>query len=337
MNLAKHIIHIPYLTAWRIRKLFDKKKRIDFLCGNIVDFYCFKPIYQLMSEIRLVAKNKTVQRELKDLGIRSVLYPTFPDVIVMTRHLAWKYPDPKIKKIGLRHGAYHFKDFVAAHRYNAFDKFLVTSKKEVELAAVKNIVNAIVIGFPKIDPMFNGEISEAELKNLRAKLNLDPQKATIIFTTTWDKTNYSAITKWIHRLPEISKDYNVLVTVHHWTTDSKKQILENTDGIYFVKEKDILPFLLIADILVGDISSIIAEFNSLDKSIITFKVPLFQRFTSEIKMILEKLQNLKLEPIIVCHDDRDTTDAQRMFPNHLLFFSNFVNDCVPLFAGAHRL
>ena len=154
---------------------------------------------------------------------------------------------------------------------------------------------------------------------------MDPQKFTIIFTATWNKTGYSAIDKWVYRLPEIINEYNVLVTVHHWATENKKQILENTEGIYFIKEKDILAFLKIADIMIADISSIIAEFNSLDKPIITFTVPLTGRFTSEIRSMLENIyyrvdnfDELK-DALKEAIRDPNKHSGQRRYYNNIMF------------------
>jgi len=49
--------------------------------------------------------------------------------------------------------------------------------------------------------------------------------------------------------------------------------LRRMKGIHFVEDPDILPYLILADCLIGDTSSIIAEFCALDKPIVTFSVP----------------------------------------------------------------
>ena len=289
MKVFEYLLRYPYRAAWKISKIFSKNKRIDFFCAGQVDYICFKNIHYKMPFVRIVAKNRKVKSTLKNFGIDSVLYPTFPDVVIMARHSTAKFPAKKIKKIGIRHGAYHFKDFINAKHYNEFDKYLMTSQKEVELAEAKGIHSSKAVGFPKIDSMFNGKITEMQLTKLRKSLNLDSSKPTILFTATWNKKGYSAIDKWVGRLAEIVDDYNVLVTVHQWTTPDKKQILENTKKINYIKDKDILPFLMIANVMIADISSIIAEFNSLDKPIVTYKVPHMKRFTQEISGMLDEI------------------------------------------------
>jgi len=289
MRLSQYIINYPYQLAWTLSKLFNKKYQVDFYCGGYVDYICFRNIHKHLPEVRIVASHSKTQKELAAYGIKSVVYPTFPDMVIMARHSTPKYPVSRIVKIGMRHGAYHFKDFVAAHKYNAFDKFLLTSTHEVKQAEGKGIKSGIAVGFPKIDPMFNGEITTKDLLNLKEQLKLDSAKPTIIFTATWDRHGYSAVDNWISRVEELTVDYNVLVTVHHWLSPKKKEALASYRSIKYVTDKDILPYLMISDVMIADISSIIAEFCALNKPIITFRIPETRRFTSEIIKMLDEI------------------------------------------------
>ena len=325
MNYSQYLIRYPYKIFWRIRKFFDNKRRIDFFCGGYVDYVCFKNIHKYLPEVRIVAKNKKVSKELESYGIKSILYPTFPDVIIMARHLSRKFPEKKIRKIGMRHGAYHFKDFVTKKKYNAFDRFMLTSSEEVRLAKKKGIVSGVAVGFPKIDSMFNGEISDKDLMKLRTKLKIDPQKRTVIFAATWDRKDYSVIDKWIHRIEELAEKYNVLVTVHQWTTKWKQQKLEDYRKINFIRDKDILKYLMISDIMIADISSIIAEFNALNKPIITFRVPEMRRFTSEIRSMLDEI-SFRIDTFDELKDalkeavnNPEKHQEQRLFYNKIMF------------------
>ncbi|HCX72151.1 MAG TPA: hypothetical protein DHM37_00350, partial [Candidatus Cloacimonas sp.] len=192
MHLETLLIKYPYKIAWYISRLFHKGMQIDFLCGNIVDYICFKNIYALMPNIRIIARNKKVKKQLLQYGIDAPVYPNFPDVIIMARHLTRKYPVKKIKKIGMRHGAYHFKDFINKKKYNAFDIYFVTSKSEQKAAIARGIVKTVPIGFPKIDNAFKNN----NLDKYKAKLNINPHLNTIIFSATWDKKGYAASDKW---------------------------------------------------------------------------------------------------------------------------------------------
>jgi CDP-glycerol glycerophosphotransferase (TagB/SpsB family) len=289
MNISQYFIYLPYRTAWTVSRLFRKKKSIHFYCAGHVDYVIIKSVIQHFPQAEIVAKNSKVKEELKQYGVNAKVYPTFPDILVMPRHTARKFPEKKMIKIGLRHGAYHFKDFVKAARYHAFDVYFVTSQKEVELARLKGITNTVGVGFPKLDAAFDGSCSDAFLDNLRKAIKLDKNKPVVIFTATWNSSGMSAIDKWVDRLDEISKDYNVLVTVHHWTEPEYQDKIVNTPGVVFLKDKDILPYLMVADVMIADMSSIIAEFCALDKPIITFRVPDQKRTSEEIKNMLDEI------------------------------------------------
>ena len=290
MNYTKFLISIPYMITWELVSLFRKEIQIDFLAGNIVDYICFKNIHELIPEIRIVARNKKVQKILKNYGVESVVYPTFPSLIIMARHLTRKFPSKKLKKIGMRHGAYHFKDFINRHEYNAFEKFFVTSSKEVTIAESKGIKSTIAVGFPKIDSFFNKTLDiEKNKKELFSKLSLDNNKKTILFTATWNKNGYSAIESWFNKLDIISSEYNILVTTHHLVSKDKIEVIKRTKDITYLDDKDIMKYYTVSDLMIGDISSIIAEFCAIDKPIITFRVKETKRFTNEIQSMLDEI------------------------------------------------
>lgn len=289
MNLSKYLIYIPYRIVWNLRKLFSSSQEIHFLCGNIIDYICFKNIYTLMPEIRIIARNKKIKKKLREYNVKASLYPSFPDIIIMARHLARKYPEPKIVKIGMRHGAYHFKDFVSSKRYNAFDEYFVTSKREVELARQKGINNAVAVGYPKLDNAFNGKYNPKVLAKYKKKIELNAAKPTIIFTSTWDKSKMSAIEKWVNRLAELTDSYNILVSLHPWVSHKYKAIIKLTRNVTYISDKNVLPYLLISDLMIADMSSIIAEFCALDKPIVTFEIKKGKRLSSEIIEMLENI------------------------------------------------
>ncbi|MCK5077176.1 MAG: CDP-glycerol glycerophosphotransferase family protein [Calditrichia bacterium] len=263
-----------------------------FYCGTPVDYVVFKNLLKYIPNVEIIAKNRKVKKELMErYRVKKCgLYPAFPDVLIVARHVARKFPENKMIKFGMRHGAYHFKDFVSAKRYNAFNYYFVTSKKEVELAKEKGIMNAVAIGFPKIDDAFDGTHSKGKINSILNKLdNFDNKKPSVIFTATWEKSNMSAVDKWVNRLSELKEEFNIFVTLHPWVSkENIKKIKENKD-VKYIEDREILPFLMISDVMVGDISSIIAEFCALDKPIITYRTGDGKRTSDEIKNMLEEI------------------------------------------------
>ncbi len=325
MNISQFLIYLPYRVTWSILHLFRNKKVLQFYCGGHVDYVVMDSIIKHFPDAEIVAKNKKVKNELNSFGINCKVYPTFPDVLVMPRHTARKFPESRMKKIGLRHGAYHFKDFVKAARYHAFDVYLVTSKKEVELAKEKGIKNTIGIGFPKLDPAFDGSYNRKDIERICEKVGFNRIKPIILFTATWNKSGMSAIDIWVNRLNELSKDYQLLVTVHHWTEESYKKKIKQTPNIYFIEDKNVLPYLVLADIMIADMSSIIAEFCALDKPIITFRVPDGKRASQEIKDMLDKISmrvnnfNELKTALIECIRQPERLSKERKKYNKIMF------------------
>lgn len=276
--------------------------------------------------MRIVAKNRTIKKNLQTYGVESILYPTYPDIVVMCRHSARKYPVKSIIKIGLRHGPYHFKDFINPKYYNEFNSYLFTSPTEAEQAKELGIFNGVGVGYPKLDDAFDGSVKAKDLEALKETIGLDKSKQTVIFTATWNKTNYSAVNKWCSRLDELANEYNILVTVHEWTTEEVKSEIKKSKNIYYIEDKEILNYLMIADVLVGDISSIIAEFCALDKPMITFNIKEGKRTTQEIIEMLDKMtfrvdtfDELKLVIPQALSDKGLEHKEERKFFNNIMF------------------
>jgi CDP-glycerol glycerophosphotransferase (TagB/SpsB family) len=239
--------------------------------------------------MRIVTKSKAVKEKLNALGVSTVDYPTYPDLVLMCRHAARNYPGRGVIKIGMRHGPYHFKDFIKANYYNEFDKYFFTSPTEAIQAKERGIVNGCGVGYPKIDDAFDGSITSKQLDELRSEVKIDSSKKTIIFTATWSNTDYSTVLKWYDKLDKLTGQYNVLVTVHDWTSKEIIDKIKSTKGVFYIEDKQVLPYLMIADVLIGDVSSIIAEFSALNKPIITFRVGQVKRISSEIVQMLDEM------------------------------------------------
>jgi len=289
MVFSQYIVYLPYKIIWNFFKFTHKQPEVVFYCADYLDYLIFEPIQKYLPAIPIVAKNKKIQQELKKNGIKSTVLPSFPKVVIMARHSLHKFPEKKIIKIGMRHGAYHFKEFINPKKYNAFDLFLFTSEMEVEKANKLGIKCGKAVGFPKIDPLFNNFYTIKMLDKFKEKIRIKREKPILLFTATWNKSEMSAIDKWYRKLGRLTKYYNIIVSVHPWTNEHYKSVIRKTESVYLIEEKNVLPYLLIADLMISDTSSIIAEFCALDKPIITFRVPDTDRTSPEIKEMISEI------------------------------------------------
>jgi hypothetical protein len=60
---------------------------------------------------------------------------------------------------------------------------------------------------------------------------------------------------------------------------------------------------------------------------------LYQWLISLIKQMRDTAKSLGMNPVVVCHDDRDVFVAQREFPEDQVFFSNYVDEVIEFYRG----
>ncbi len=322
---AYYLFKLPYTLVWHIIHRLGKTEDVVLYCANTLDYQIFSPVQQYLKPLPVVAKNRKAQQELAAMGVSATRLPGFPKGVIMCRQAAYRFPATGIKKIGLRHGAYHFKPFANADSYNLLDRFFMTSSTEVKQAEDAGIYCGVAIGYPKLDSAFDGSIDASVLTRIRQKLKLDPKKKILLFTATWDNSGLSAVSQWAHKLAPLAQRYNVLVTVHPWTATEHINNIRNTPGVNYLGNHDIIPHIMIADVCIGDASSILAECCALDKPMITFRMPEGKRTVPHVhKMIrdfslqIEHVNELD-DAIKQCLAEPDARQAQRAAANRIMF------------------
>ncbi len=286
---AYYLLKWPYTGLWKLAHALNPPRPVVVYAAAPLDIVVLKPVLKHLSPIPILPRNRKTKSYAIRLGFSCISHPAFPRAVVMARHSAHLFPCPEIIRIGFRHGAYCFKAFAKSEYYNLFHVFFMTSEKEVEKARACGILCGKAIGFPKLDPAFDGTWNEKSLASYRVSLGLSKEKPTVIFTATWDRSRMSAIDRWILLLPELAKTYHILVTVHPWMSLRYVRRLREMPEIHFIQDPDVLPYLILSDCLVGDTSSIIAEFCALDKPMVTFRVPRGPRSLPEIEEMLEEI------------------------------------------------
>ena len=325
MVFSYYVIKFPYKLVWNILNLFKKRTDVVFYCANELDLEIFKNVKKHIKPIPVVVRNRNIKSKLEALGIESSLMPVFPKAVIMCRQACYLFPESKIIRIGINHGAYHFKPFANVAGHNMFNQFHFTSSQEVEEAKQIGITSGVGVGFPKMDDAFNGNYSSEVLNKLKHEMGIDSNKKTILFSATWDGSDMSAVHLWYDKLQKFTSDYNVLVTVHIWTSSKYKETIINTPGIKFIDTQNITPYIIISDICIGDTSSIISEMCALHKPIVSFKVPIVKRTVPEVREIIKNIsfqieQFDELKPMLQhAFLNSDKKQKQREIANKRMF------------------
>lgn len=325
MVLSYYVIKYPYTLLWRIKRLLGTTEGVVLYCANTLDYQVFAPVQKHLKPLPVVAKDRKAQQDLLAIGVKSTRLPSFPDGVIMCRQAAYRFPAKAIRKIGVSHGAYNFKPFASAKSHNLLDRYFMTSSTDVSNARKAGIRSGFATGYPKLDPAFDGTYNAQYLSNLHDQLKLDKDKKTLLFTATWDKSGQSAVAQWADKLAEFTGNYNVMVTVHPWTSEQFVRAIENTPGVIFIRHFDVISHIMLADVCIGDTSSILGECSALDKPIITFKVPEGKRTVPHVyEMIRDfslQIEDMKQLPAAIAEslDNPAAKQAQRAEANRIMF------------------
>lgn len=325
MVASYYIIKPLYCLLWHILKPFRRKPYAVLYCDDAFDATLFQNVQKHLTHIPIVAKNRTVAAKLRKNGYTCSTFPAFPDAVIMFRNMAWKFPCKRVVRIGFEHGPYHFKKFSKAHYYNMFNIFFMTSAGDVEMVKKSGASTVISIGYPKIDSAHDGSITPETIHTLSTKLKLAPNKKTVLFSATWDGSGMSAIDRWYNRINELTGLYNILVTVHPWTSQQYLNGIKSNQDIVFIEDNDMLKYIMLADVCISDTTSLITEFCLLDKPIITFRVPVTPRSMPDVIALIERISLQintfdELTPAIVeALRLSDTTSAMRKEAAGLFF------------------
>lgn len=132
-----------------------------------------------------------------------------------------------------------------------------------------------VVGYPKADRVFAGKLDKgAELK----KYHLDSNKPTVLYAPTWnDRMGNTSIPKFgLEVIDGVPDDINLVIKLHPNTLRYDKKHYPNLKAaaaqkanIVFIDfSADIIPVMAMADLLIGDISSVTHEFIAFQRPLV---------------------------------------------------------------------
>lgn len=156
----------------------------------------------------------------------------------------------------------------------------------------------IPVGFPKNDALSRGEFDRVAILQ---SLGL-PDRKTLLITSHWQEQ--STLRRLgcgpFQKLAAAFPEFNVIQTGHPWlwqanhkvSANWQKELLKGINTVEakhnnarFVQTSDVESLLAVADLLVGDYSSVMTTYTLLDRPIVFFNDPEFQFSIPELKMV----------------------------------------------------
>ena len=187
--------------------------------------------------------------------------------------------------------------------------------------------DVIETGWPKLD-IYGKELHKYDTEK-EVLLKKFKAKKIVLYAPTFSPSLNSAA-QLIEEFQNLgkNKDYLILFKFHDLMAEelieAYKNLARNNENIIFEEERNIIKFLLIADIMISDTSSVVYEFLLLDKPVITFKSSSkniqwdnsleYKNLSEKIKSNLEE-DNFKIERKKVVqqyHPYHDGNSAKRM-------------------------
>ncbi len=178
---------------------------------------------------------------------------------------------------GLLSKGQYFTDRDIIQRENDSDLLCVPGPyhRERLLSSGKVTIPVEATGFPKLDSLFrSAAIERAELFRMAG---LDASKKVILFAPTFNM-ELSAIPMLWMRVAELAGPDRYLVIKLHGSTlpefkRAYRELGAKIPNVIYVEDQDIAPWMLLADVMLTDVSSVMMEFIALNKPVVLFNNP----------------------------------------------------------------
>ena len=276
-------------------------KRILFSGYAPVHFVCFLPVYQLLRrdpgvEVFLSGgfRKRDEQGGLsyslegfynpfevdrsRIISVEQMRREDF-EVAVCAHTSDTLLPRSARSTIQIFHGV-SFKNLVVREKALRFDTLCLPGLYHAELFRKHGLLRDrdtlyLVTGFPKADALVNGHHDRAAF--LR-RVGLSPERPTILFAPTGDKHNaLETMGREVISAIDNAETWNLLIKPHDHPKKANNWFLKlapfENDRVRIVRDRDIVPSLRAADLLLTDVSSVAVEYTLLDRPIVFIDVP----------------------------------------------------------------
>ena len=162
--------------------------------------------------------------------------------------------------------------------YNDIDSRIdiraVESESRYKTLTAQGHQNLALTGYTKLDPLFS--VNEQEKLVTKKILGIDNHLPILLYAPTFYPTSFDNLAS---ELEYLSSEFNIIIKLHNFSWFQQRFIYQSklaqeiesrSDNVYLLDNSiyNIVPYYLIADALISDISSTIFEFLPLNRPII---------------------------------------------------------------------
>ncbi len=275
-------------------------KRVLFSGYAPVHFVCFSPVYQRLRgdegiEVFLSGGFRTESEDGISYSLdgfydpfcvdRTRIMPVEQmrkedfDVVVCAHTSDTLLPRSAGRTVQIFHGV-SFKNLVVREKALRFDVLCLPGFYHAELYRKHGLLRDrgtqyLVTGFPKADALVNGQ---HDREAFFGRIGLDPGRPTILFAPTGDKHNaLETMGEAVISAIDNAGCWNLLIKPHDHPKKGGNWSLElapfENQRVRIVRDRDIVPSLRAADLLLTDASSAAVEYTLVDRPIIFLDVP----------------------------------------------------------------
>ncbi len=239
---------------------------LDFLWSSTKEFFSLKPLYDEALKqkwnVRFLRVRRNIFRNYFTLNnLSSILVISHDTPLKRVKKIGWEG-----KYIYVEHGLGAIKYWTYKYPFfhNAELLFYPGKVFKRKMEAINpKFRNGLIGGYPKMDILYKTKINR---ESLCEKYGLNPRNPIILFAPTWGgKYNNEC---GIHNLKYLKNVENVISIPH----PADYKMAKRYNSIIPQKADGINNFLHLADLVISDVSSVLAEASFLDKPVIQLKL-----------------------------------------------------------------
>lgn len=212
-------------------------------------------------EVRYLESKKRIKEAMEEAGIRVIVYPDY--------HIRFFKDLNGVKHVQVFHGTSD-KTYDFHREILEYDLFFIPGEEAYKRYKRKNLLkkdNGILIGYPKLDRVFRGELSRDEEL---IKLGMEPVRKTVLYAPTWKDRAFNSSWKKFRMavVEEIPDEINLIIKLHpnlkRFNPDEVDEysciIKKRKNTLLLDLAPDIIPIMAASDLLISDVSAATREY-----------------------------------------------------------------------------